>query len=120
MAKRHFCSMSYCAAASPVSASNMRTDQSNCGGCTIAGAQRNGRWQAWNQSSTRAPEAIAVRLVIARRDLVAKLTNPEAWNSGPATAGLIGQASQAATNRHLEVFAAVIRFGHPALTTNPP
>ncbi len=80
----------------------------------------NGHWQAWDQSSTRAPEVIAVRLVIARRDLVAKLTNPEAWNNGPATAGLIGQASQAATNRHLEVFAAVIRFGHPALTTNPP
>ena len=65
---------------------------------------------------TQTPAALAVRLVIARRELAAKLTDAAAWNGGGSAAGLLGDAAQAGTNRHLEVYAALIRFGHPVLT----
>ncbi|MEI6655364.1 MAG: prepilin-type N-terminal cleavage/methylation domain-containing protein [Verrucomicrobiota bacterium] len=78
-----------------------------------------GHWQAWEKSTAHAPEAVAVRLVIARRDLVSKLATAEAWNGNGATSGLLGSASQAATNPRLEVYAALIRFGHPNPSTSP-
>jgi hypothetical protein len=75
-----------------------------------------GQWQAWEKSATAGPEAIEVRLVIARRELVGKLATAEAWNGAGATAVLLGSESQAATNRRLEVYAAHIRFGPTAAT----
>ncbi|MEI6676667.1 MAG: prepilin-type N-terminal cleavage/methylation domain-containing protein, partial [Verrucomicrobiota bacterium] len=78
-----------------------------------------GHWQAWEKSAAHAPEAVAVRLVIARRDLVSKLGTTAAWNGNGATAGLLGRASQAGTNPRLEVYAALIRFGHPTPAPTP-
>lgn len=75
-----------------------------------------GQWQDWNPSTAQPPAAIAVRLVVARRELAAKLTDSAAWDGAGAAAHLLGSAPQAATNRHLEVYATLIRFGHPPLT----
>ena len=75
-----------------------------------------GQWQAWQESSLEPPAALAVRLVIARRELVGKLTSAAAWNGTGEAAPLLGQTSQAAVNRHLEVYSAIIRFGHPVAT----
>jgi prepilin-type N-terminal cleavage/methylation domain-containing protein len=76
-----------------------------------------GQWQDWAPSTRLAPAALAVRLVVARRELVAKLTDSAAWDGAGNAANLLGKVSQAATNRHLVVCATLIRFGHPAHTT---
>ncbi|MEI7956094.1 MAG: prepilin-type N-terminal cleavage/methylation domain-containing protein [Verrucomicrobiota bacterium] len=75
-----------------------------------------GQWQAWQPVMTQAPAALAIRLVIARRELTAKLTHTTAWNGDGAARRLLGMPSMALSNRHLEVYTAIIRYGHPALT----
>ena len=75
-----------------------------------------GQWQAWELSMAQAPAAIAVRLVIARRELAPKLPDAASWDGCGAAASLLGKAELATSNRHLEVYSALIRFGHPALT----
>ncbi|MCX6877968.1 MAG: prepilin-type N-terminal cleavage/methylation domain-containing protein [Verrucomicrobia bacterium] len=70
-----------------------------------------GRWHDWEISTTEAPAALAVRLVIARRELVAKLADSAAWDAASPAAKLVGPAPQAATSRNLEVYATLIRFG---------
>ncbi len=75
-----------------------------------------GQWQAWEPLMTQAPAALAFRLVIARRELAAKLINTAAWNGDGKARGLLGMPSMALSNRHLEVYTAIIRYGHPALT----
>ena len=73
-----------------------------------------GIWQDWQTSTDQAPAALAIRLVIARCDLAAKLTTGIAWDgSGPA-AGLLGKPQHAASNPHLEVYTSLIRFGNHA------
>jgi prepilin-type N-terminal cleavage/methylation domain-containing protein len=73
-----------------------------------------GQWQAWDKSSLEPPAALAVRLVIARRELLGKLADAEAWNGTGEAANLLGMASQASTNSHLAAYSNLIRFGHPA------
>ncbi|KAB2641957.1 MAG: prepilin-type N-terminal cleavage/methylation domain-containing protein [Verrucomicrobia bacterium] len=75
-----------------------------------------GQWQAWQPTMALAPAVIAVRLVIARRELAAKLTDANSWDGCGSAAGLLGEAAKATANRHLEVYSTMIRFGHPALT----
>ena len=71
-----------------------------------------GQWQDWDASMPLPPAALAVRLVIAHRVLAAKLTDSAAWDGNGAAAALLGKAPQAASNRNLEVYASLIRFGH--------
>jgi len=75
-----------------------------------------GQWQAWDPLMAQAPAAIAFRLVIARRELAAKLIHTAAWNGDGTARGLLGMSSMTLSNRHLEVYTAIIRYGHPALT----
>ncbi|MEI6604331.1 MAG: hypothetical protein WCP35_03400 [Verrucomicrobiota bacterium] len=75
-----------------------------------------GQWQAWNPSLAIAPAAMAVRLVIARRDLSSKLPDAAAWDGHGTAADLLGKPALATRNRHLEVYTSLIRFGHPAIT----
>ncbi|KAB2642478.1 MAG: prepilin-type N-terminal cleavage/methylation domain-containing protein [Verrucomicrobia bacterium] len=79
-----------------------------------------GQWQTWDPAMAQAPSSIAVRLVIARHQLAAKLPDAAAWDGCGATTELLGKAELATHNRHLEVYSALIRFGHPALTESGP
>lgn len=73
-----------------------------------------GTWQDWKASSGQAPAAVAIRLVIARCDLAAKLTTATAWDGiGPAS-GLLGNPQHAAANPRLEVYTSLVRFGNHA------
>jgi prepilin-type N-terminal cleavage/methylation domain-containing protein len=66
-----------------------------------------GTWQDWEESATVPPDALDLRLVIARRELAARLTTSAAWDGG-------GTGAQAFTNRYLETYATRVRFGnHP-------
>ena len=71
----------------------------------------NGRWEDWKEGGlTQAPAAVRVRLVIARRELLGKLTTPEEWNSSP----LRGKPDQALNNPNLETYEAIQRYGNDA------
>jgi len=79
-----------------------------------------GHWQPWDGATTKPLAALAVRLVIARREIVGKLTDAAAWDGAGAAANLLGEARQAAANRHLEVYATLIRFGPSVSTEHGP
>jgi len=72
-----------------------------------------GQWQDWQLTMPQAPTALAVRLVIARHELTAKLADSAAWDGSGAAATLLGSPQQAATNPRLRVYSSLIRFGHP-------
>lgn len=73
-----------------------------------------GKWIDWVENDTTGPEALDVKLVLARRELSGKFKTPADWN-GTGTAGnLLGQPSQADRNKNLEVYATTLRFGNHA------
>lgn len=71
-----------------------------------------GKWIDWVKSDTIAPEAFEVKLVVARRDLVGKLKLPVDWDGEGSSGKLLGEASKADRNKHLELYAAMLRFGN--------
>ncbi len=71
-----------------------------------------GAWVDWVENDTTGPEAIDVRLVIARRDLAGRLKTPADWNGGGGAGKQLGPPAEADRNRDLEVYETLIRFGH--------
>jgi prepilin-type N-terminal cleavage/methylation domain-containing protein len=69
-----------------------------------------GRWEAWDGDTSASPAALRVKLVVARRELVGKLTTSADWDSGP----LLGDPEEAIHNRNLETYEAIQRFGNDA------
>jgi prepilin-type N-terminal cleavage/methylation domain-containing protein len=72
-----------------------------------------GKWIDWVKNETAGPEALEIKLVIARRDLAGKLKQPGDWD-GTSNSKLIGNASEADRNKDLEVYATTLRFGNHA------
>jgi prepilin-type N-terminal cleavage/methylation domain-containing protein len=71
-----------------------------------------GAWSDWVKNDNQGPEAFEVRLIVARRDLAARLKTPADWD-GAGTAGRqLGSPAGADRNRYLEVYSAMIRFGN--------
>ena len=70
-----------------------------------------GAWLDWQKNTTIPPEAVELKLVLARREMVAKLTTPAAWDGGGRTARLLGNYTNALKNKHVEVVSTLIRFG---------
>jgi prepilin-type N-terminal cleavage/methylation domain-containing protein len=73
-----------------------------------------GKWIDWVKNNTTGPEALEVKLVIARRDLAAKLKLPAEWNGGGSAGKLLGESAKADRNKDLEVYGSTIRFGNHA------
>lgn len=71
-----------------------------------------GQWGGWVRNERTGPDAVAVRLVLARRDLAAKLRVPADWDGAGAAGYLLGEPSAAARNPDLEVYETLIHFGH--------
>lgn len=65
----------------------------------------------WVKSDTVGPDAIEVRLVIARRDLVGRLTQSSDWDG---SGNLLGTPDKADRNKNLEIHATTLRFGNHA------
>jgi hypothetical protein len=68
-----------------------------------------GRWIDWVPNPATGPRALDVRLVIARRELAAKLVDPSDWDGGR----LLGPPGGAESNKDLEIYGALIRYGNP-------
>lgn len=65
-----------------------------------------GSWLDWSPAVSAAPEAVDLRLVLARRELFGRLRTAADWDSAAA------QAADAENDRDLEVYETRIRFGH--------
>lgn len=72
-----------------------------------------GKWVDWTANPLKGPEALDVRVVIARRDLAGMLAKPGDWDGGSAGAArLLGNPADAARNPKLEIHGTLIRFGN--------
>jgi prepilin-type N-terminal cleavage/methylation domain-containing protein len=71
-----------------------------------------GKWIDWVESDTKPPEALDIKLVVARRELSGKLKTAGEWNGGGASGKLMGQPAEADRSKNLEVYATTLRFGN--------
>ncbi len=71
-----------------------------------------GLWKDWTSDQPTQPQAIELKLVLARRDLTGKLSTSADWDGGGTTGKLLGKPEDAARNRGLETFGSLIRFGN--------
>lgn len=68
------------------------------------------RLESWTNDPANPVDAVRLRLVIARRELLGKLTTTADWDSSP----LLGKPAEAIHNRNLEIYEVVQRFGNDA------
>lgn len=74
---------------------------------------KDGRLTNWNKESTTAPDVLAIKLIIARRELIGKLSNSSDWNgNGLLAASQLGLHADAARNKNLQVYETTVRFGY--------
>ncbi len=71
-----------------------------------------GSLSTWDAASERGPDALQVRLIIARRELAAKLSGPGDWDGGGQAGSLLGDPAQVERSGGLETYGTLIRFGH--------
>lgn len=70
-----------------------------------------GVWTNWMPDGVTAPEAVDVRLVLARRDLAGRLKTSSDWD-GVGGGGRLGNSADADRNPELEVYGAMLRYGN--------
>ncbi len=70
-----------------------------------------GKWLDWLKNDTTGPEALDIKLVLARRDLSGKLKLPGDWDGA---ALLLGSPAKADRNKNLEIHTTTLRFGNHA------
>jgi prepilin-type N-terminal cleavage/methylation domain-containing protein len=73
-----------------------------------------GKWIDWVENDITGPEALDIKLVVARRDLSGKLKNASDWNGSSGAGKLLGESSKADRNKNLEVYSTTLRFGNHA------
>lgn len=73
-----------------------------------------GQWIDWVKKDDTGPEAIDLKLVLARRNLAGKLKLPSDWDGAGSAAKLLGEPSKADHNKDLEVYETTLRFGNHA------
>ncbi len=72
---------------------------------------QDGRWSEWEASATTPPDAIDLRVVIARRSLAAKLSAPADWEGRGTHGRLLGNPSMAHRHPDLVTCAVHVPFG---------
>lgn len=70
-----------------------------------------GGWTNWTPDVTAAPDAVDVRLVVARRHLAGRLKTSGDWDGAGGAGKLTGTATDADRNPNLEVYGAMLPFG---------
>jgi hypothetical protein len=70
-----------------------------------------GRWIDWVRNDTIGPDALDIKLVVARRELFGRLPKTEDWDGG-GNANLLGSPSLVSRNKNLEVYSTSLRFGN--------
>ncbi|MBM3863796.1 MAG: prepilin-type N-terminal cleavage/methylation domain-containing protein [Verrucomicrobia bacterium] len=77
-----------------------------------------GRWSAWSKNDTRAPDALELAIVLARRPLANRLKQAADWDGTTAAGRAIGNADEADRNPELETYRTIVRFGNPQEETD--
>ena len=73
----------------------------------------NGKLTDWKPGTDTPPDVLALKLVIARRELMGKLTNSSDWNGeGPLATKMMGNAEESDRNKNLQVYETTVRFGY--------
>ena len=70
-------------------------------------------WQPTDDPSAAPPEALRVRLVVARRELLGRLKSPDDWDGSGTGGKSFGLPEDAERNKNLQVFESMLRFGQP-------
>lgn len=73
-----------------------------------------GNWIDWVKNDATGPESLDIKLVIARRDLAAKLKLPADWDGAGSAGNLLGDPSKPDRNKNLEIYGTTLRFGNHA------
>jgi len=73
-----------------------------------------GQWIDWPKNDLIGPEAIDIKLVIARRELAGKLKSAADWQGAGQAGKLLGSPSEAYRSKDLEVYATTLRLGNHA------
>ncbi len=73
-----------------------------------------GAWIDWEPNDATGPEALDVKLVLARRDLAAKLKLPADWDGTGVAGNFLGDPAKADRNKNLEIYRTQLRFGNHA------
>jgi prepilin-type N-terminal cleavage/methylation domain-containing protein len=68
-----------------------------------------GQWREWTRNDVKGPEAFDMKIVIVRRELAGRLRTTADWDGGNKQ---LGAYADAARNRYLETYGAMIRFGN--------
>jgi prepilin-type N-terminal cleavage/methylation domain-containing protein len=71
-----------------------------------------GKWIDFHETESQQLEALEVRLILARRNLIPKLKIPEDWNGIGQAETLLGDPLTPETNKNLKVFSILLKFGH--------
>jgi type II secretory pathway pseudopilin PulG len=73
----------------------------------------NGKLTDWKAGTDTPPDVLALRLVIARRELMGKLNTAADWSGqGGIAAKLMGIPSEAERNKNFQVYETTVRFGY--------
>ena len=71
-----------------------------------------GKWIDWVVNDVTGPQALEVKLVIARRDIGGRLKLASDWNGTGSAEKILGKPTEADRNKSLEVYATTLRFGN--------
>lgn len=71
-----------------------------------------GKWIDWVKNDKTGPQALDVKLVIARRALAGKLKQSGDWDGSGNAGKLLGDPAGADRNKDLEVYGGMLRFGN--------
>lgn len=71
-----------------------------------------GKLSDWVANDATPPDLMTIRLVIARRELMGKLTDEVSWSGKGRLASLMGPPSEASRNKYLQVYETTVRFGY--------
>ncbi|NJM36551.1 MAG: hypothetical protein HC845_01010 [Akkermansiaceae bacterium] len=71
-----------------------------------------GQWIDWIPSDQVIPQAVEIKLVLVRREMVSRLNHASDWDGGTAAGSALDPATDAGRNKNLEVYQTTFRFGN--------
>jgi hypothetical protein len=71
-----------------------------------------GKWIEWRKNDEIGPQGVEVKLIIARREIMGRMNQPQDWDGTSSVGIALGQATESKSNKNLEVYQAMLRFGN--------
>jgi prepilin-type N-terminal cleavage/methylation domain-containing protein len=71
-----------------------------------------GQWIDWIRNDQTSPQAIEIKLVLVRREMMARLNDSGDWDGVTALGVTLGSSAESNHHKSLEVYQAILRFGN--------